>query len=88
VVENLIILGADGTSREIAETVGDVNRREPRWNLIGFLDDDPAKQGTTVNGLPVLAPIAAARTYEGWFIIGVARLGDPWRRVGQTGRGA
>jgi sugar O-acyltransferase (sialic acid O-acetyltransferase NeuD family) len=78
--EDLIILGAGGTSREIADTVGDINRREPRWNLTGFLDDDPAKQGTTVNGLPVLGPIASARNYAGRFIIGVNTVGDPWRR--------
>jgi sugar O-acyltransferase (sialic acid O-acetyltransferase NeuD family) len=79
-VENLIILGAGGTSREIAEAVGDINRQESRWNLIGFLDDDPGKQGTAVNGLPVLGRIASARTYEAQFIMGIARLGDPWRR--------
>src|SRR4030042_3259975 len=24
------------------------------WNLLGFLDDDPEKQGTKINGIPVL----------------------------------
>ena len=30
---------------------------EPTWSLLGFLDDDPARHGTSVNGLPVLGPI-------------------------------
>jgi acetyltransferase EpsM len=80
-MEDLIILGAGGTSREIADTVGDVNRIERRWNLLGFLDDDAAKHGKTVGGLPVLGAVDCARQYAAArFIIGVAPAGDPWRR--------
>jgi len=78
--EDLIIIGAGGTSREIADAVADINRQDERWNLIGFLDDDYAKQGTKVNGLPVLGPTGTAGNYPARFIIGIARLGDPWRR--------
>ena len=62
-MEDLIILGAGGTSREIADTVGDINRIERRWNLLGFLDDDAAKHGKTVGGLPVLGSIDCAKQY-------------------------
>jgi sugar O-acyltransferase (sialic acid O-acetyltransferase NeuD family) len=79
-MEDLIILGAGGTSREIADTVGDINRIERRWNLLGFLDDDAAKYGKAVAGLPVLGAIDCARQYAARFIIGVARAGDSWRR--------
>jgi sugar O-acyltransferase (sialic acid O-acetyltransferase NeuD family) len=79
-MEDLIILGAGGTSREIADTVGDINRIERQWNLLGFLDDDAAKHGKRVGGLPVLGAIDCARQYAAHFIIGVARAGDPWQR--------
>ena len=80
-MEDLIILGAGGTSREIADAVADINRDARRWNLIGFLDDDIARHGKTVLGLPILGSLDCARQYTtARFIIGVARAGDPWRR--------
>jgi sugar O-acyltransferase (sialic acid O-acetyltransferase NeuD family) len=80
-VEDLIILGAGGTSREIAEAVADINRDQGRWNLVGFLDDDSAKHGKTAAGVPILGSIDRAKHYAAArFIIGVAIAGDPWRR--------
>ena len=70
---NLLIVGAGGSSREIAEAVRDINLQEPRWNLLGFLDDDPAKQGTVIEGAPVVGSLASVAGYTGQLIIGVAR---------------
>jgi sugar O-acyltransferase (sialic acid O-acetyltransferase NeuD family) len=77
-IGELIIIGAGGSSREIAGAAEEVNHLSPRWNLIGFLDDDPAKQGTEVDGLPVLGPIDSAARYAAQFIIGIAH----WRKPG------
>jgi sugar O-acyltransferase (sialic acid O-acetyltransferase NeuD family) len=79
-VEDLIILGAGGTSRDIADTVADINCLEKRWNLLGFLDDDVTKHGERVAGLPVLGPLDRVKQHTGRLIIGVAREDDPWRR--------
>jgi sugar O-acyltransferase (sialic acid O-acetyltransferase NeuD family) len=79
-MEDLVILGAGGMSREIADAVADINRVERRWNLLGFLDDDAAKHDKIVAGLPVLGPIDCARQHAAHYIVGVARVGDPWRR--------
>jgi sugar O-acyltransferase (sialic acid O-acetyltransferase NeuD family) len=79
-IEDLIILGAGGSSREIAGVVEDINRQNRRWNLCGFLDDDPAKHNTTIEEVQVLGPIASARQYNARFIAGVAKFGDPDRR--------
>lgn len=76
-MDNLVIIGAGGTSREIADTVDAINRREPRWKLIGFLDDDAAKQGVSIDGIPVLGPTAAAPSYDAKFIIGIASWRNP-----------
>jgi sugar O-acyltransferase (sialic acid O-acetyltransferase NeuD family) len=81
-MEDLVILGAGGMSREIADAVADINRVEHRWNLLGFLDDDPAKHGRIVGGLPVLGPIDCVRQHAGRYIIGMARAGNPWLRRG------
>lgn len=80
-VADLIIVGAGGTSREIAGAVGDINCDSRRWNLLGFLDDEPTKQGQLIDGLPVLGPIAAAKYYASCqFIVGIANSLDPLGR--------
>jgi sugar O-acyltransferase (sialic acid O-acetyltransferase NeuD family) len=68
----LIIIGAGGMSREIADAASFGRPGDPRWKVIGFLDDDPAKQGTTVDGLPVLGTIESFPGYSAQAVIGVA----------------
>jgi sugar O-acyltransferase (sialic acid O-acetyltransferase NeuD family) len=46
----LLFVGAGGLAREAAEAARAAGRHE----LIGFLDDDPARWGTSLVGLPVL----------------------------------
>jgi sugar O-acyltransferase (sialic acid O-acetyltransferase NeuD family) len=66
--EPLVLVGSGGFGRETAELVRAVNAGAPRWELLGFLDDDPARQGTTISGTPVIG--------------GLDRLGDlPAARV-------
>lgn len=50
----LVIYGAGGFAREALELVRDVNRARPQWDVLGFLDDSPARRGTKLNDLPVL----------------------------------
>lgn len=76
-VRKLIILGAGGTSREIAGAVRDVNQRELHWDLLGYLDDDPALHGAQIDGLPVLGLLETAGRSEAQVIIGVARAKNP-----------
>jgi sugar O-acyltransferase (sialic acid O-acetyltransferase NeuD family) len=61
--QKLVILGTGGTSRDVVDTVRDVNTAglAPPIDCIGFLDDNAALWGTTVEGLPVLGPLASAR---------------------------
>ena len=56
-MEKLVIVGAGGFGREIAATVGAINRREPRFDLLGFCDDAAGARGRVVAGLPVLGTI-------------------------------
>jgi len=55
----LLVVGAGGFARETAEAVHAVNAfaPAPRWNLLGFLDDDPAMHGRLIGGVPVLGAI-------------------------------
>ncbi|WP_213456062.1 acetyltransferase [Rhizomonospora bruguierae] len=51
---DLVIVGAGGFARETAAAV----RATDRWNLLGFLDDDPALPGTVRGGVPILGGTA------------------------------
>lgn len=37
---DIIIVGAGGCGREVANWIEDINKVEETWNIIGFLDDD------------------------------------------------
>ncbi|GLW23532.1 acetyltransferase [Microbispora triticiradicis] len=54
--EDLVLVGAGGFARETAQLA---LASAGRWRLLGFLDDDPARHGTLVDGLPVLGGVAA-----------------------------
>jgi sugar O-acyltransferase (sialic acid O-acetyltransferase NeuD family) len=58
-VRDLLLIGAGGFARETAEAVRAANAVQPTWRLLGFLDDDAARQGELVSGLPVLGTTEA-----------------------------
>lgn len=53
------MIAASGLARETLATL----RRSQQYDVIGFLDDDPAKQGRVIDGVPVLGVIEDARRY-------------------------
>lgn len=72
-MEDLIIVGAGGASREIAGVVEEINANGLRWNLLGFLDDDAAMQAKLVNGYPVLGLLETVADFPAArLIVGVA----------------
>ncbi|MBO0728042.1 MAG: acetyltransferase [Acidimicrobiaceae bacterium] len=56
----LLIIGAGGFARETAEAVHALNADQPTWNLVGYLDDDPALVGHRIQGVEVLGPLSMA----------------------------
>ena len=53
----LVIVGAGGFARETAAAVDAVNASEPCYDLLGFVDDDPALAGRSLQGRSVLGPV-------------------------------
>ena len=45
-MKDIAIYGAGGFGREVACLINLINRETPKWNLIGFFDDDPNLKGT------------------------------------------
>lgn len=60
----LVIVGAGGFARETAEAVRAINAVTPKWDLLGYVDDDAALKGVEIQGLPVLGPITMAQDLE------------------------
>ncbi len=50
-MREIVILGAGGFGREVACLIRMINesRQEPKWNLIGFFDDNPALKGQPIS---------------------------------------
>ena len=53
-----LILGAGGTGRDIVDWLPELHAAGRPLEIVGFLDDDPAKQGTSVAGRPVLGTLS------------------------------
>ena len=56
-MKNIVIVGAGGVGREVSLIIQQINRLEPTWNLIGYIDDNPENWGNVVNGYAVLGGI-------------------------------
>lgn len=59
-MKNLIIIGASGFGREMAQYIEDINesRPLPEWNLLGFIDDNPHALDGIEHGLMIIDGIA------------------------------
>lgn len=64
-MEDLVIIGAGGFGQEVAWLVERVNAAGPRWNILGWIDDTPAKQGTAIGGYPVLGGVESVAKCAG-----------------------
>ena len=53
-IRRAIVLGAGDAARRLLAGI-----HQQGWIVLGLLDDDPAKQGARIAGLPVLGPLAA-----------------------------
>ena len=63
-LKNLIIIGASGFGREVAWLVERINKVDPTWNLIGFIDDADEIQGKSINGYAVLGKTEDVSRFE------------------------
>ena len=59
-MEKIVVVGAGGFSREVAEIFKDqakLNSKRIKKMVIGFVDDDPKFIGKSLNGIPILGNI-------------------------------
>lgn len=53
-MKSIVIVGAGGFGREVIEIFKDQNKKEKKWNILGFIDDDKDLRGKIINNYPVL----------------------------------
>ena len=56
-MKNLVIIAAGGCGREVLQWAKDINEKENRWNIKGFIDDDLQALGGLKCDVPILATI-------------------------------
>ncbi|MGG7161204.1 NeuD/PglB/VioB family sugar acetyltransferase [Clostridium baratii] len=56
-MQNIIIIGAGGVGRETAWIIEQVNLLKPKWNIIGFIDDNEEIWNKYINGYKVIGGI-------------------------------
>ena len=57
-MKEIVILGAGDFGKEVAWLIEEINKRNPSYIILGYLDDDESKIGQTCNGYECLGPIA------------------------------
>lgn len=87
---DLILIAASGLAREVLASVRDSGQ----FDVVGILDDDPARAGTRLDGAHILGPVSHALNYpdanvvvcvgsglgRSWITARLAGLGFPDRR--------
>ncbi len=53
-MKNIVIIGAGDLGKELVWLIEDINRREPTYLILGFLDDDMSKDTYSFYGYKVL----------------------------------
>jgi sugar O-acyltransferase (sialic acid O-acetyltransferase NeuD family) len=53
-LKKLVVIGAGGFAREVAWMIDEINAVKKKWDLIGFIDENPANHGKVINSIPVL----------------------------------
>jgi sugar O-acyltransferase (sialic acid O-acetyltransferase NeuD family) len=93
-IQKIVILGTGGTSRDILDTLNDVNARSsvPVYECVGFLDDNAKEWGKQLAGVPVLGGLRlAAGLFDCQFTNGIGSPTNFWRKeaiIARTGQAA
>ena len=53
-MKDIVIIGAGGFGREVAQLIEEINSDKKTWNLLGFIDETVEKHKTVINNTTVL----------------------------------
>jgi len=90
-VKRIIILGVGGNCVDILDAIFEINEGSPapRYECVGFLDDDPQTLGRKFAGVPVLGSLLKANEYPDCvFVNGIGSPENFWKKseiIARTG---
>ena len=70
-MRKIYIYSCGGGGREIIRLINEINKDENQWEVIGYIDDDPNKQGQIVDNLKVFSPKEIIPSGEEYCICGI-----------------
>ncbi len=79
-VKSLLIMGAGGLARELANAVAELNRLEKTFQVLGFLDDAEQLNGQERLGLPILGAISQLGEYKSGNLLVMPAAGSGYLR--------
>lgn len=77
---DVVILGAGGHAREVADVLVACNECDRRYRILGFVDEKVETHGGSLNGIPVLGDFTWLREAQKTSLRVVAGIGSPVSR--------
>lgn len=81
--KKILIFGTAGNCIDILEILFEINeyRGSEVYDCLGFLDDDEARWGTKIYGIPILGPLSSAPKYnDSYFLNGIGSQSNFWKK--------
>ena len=83
-IKKIVILGATGGPIDILDTINDINSAipQPRYECIGFLDDNSSLWGEEIMNVKVLGPFSSATELSSdcFFVTGIGSPYNFWNK--------
>ena len=52
-MRDIFIIGAGGVGKEVAFLIEEINKKNPIWNIVGFIDDNNEIKNSYINMIPL-----------------------------------
>jgi len=75
-MEKVVIIGAGGFGREVLDIFIAENKVSQKWEVLGFVDENPKLHGQILNGYPVLGSFNWFKTINSKEVKVVVAIGD------------
>lgn len=76
-IDDIIILGAGGFAREVAWLIEDINRKERKWNIVGFIEESSENVNKILNNHKVIGDFSNIKIESDRKTYYVCAVGDP-----------
>ncbi|GAB7022563.1 NeuD/PglB/VioB family sugar acetyltransferase [Salidesulfovibrio brasiliensis] len=90
-IKDIIIIGTGGNCIDIVDAIIDINKSCAKYNILGFLDDNPNVQDNVIFGIPVLGTLKDACNFpDSLFVNGIGSEFNYYKKsviIAKTGIG-